>query len=91
MTSPARLRAQLPPEQPGSRPILTQIQLDVLRRYGAEEEVAEGDVLFADGDETYDLLITLEGTFDVVEHYGRHDETAITSYGPLEFMAKWGC
>jgi thioredoxin reductase (NADPH) len=90
MTPPARTRAQLPPDQPGARPILTQIQLDVLRRYGVEEEVAVGDVLFADGDETYDLLVTLEGAFDVVEHYGHHDETAIASYGPLEFMGEMG-
>jgi thioredoxin reductase (NADPH) len=90
MSPPARIRAELPPEQPGSRPILTQIQLDVLRRYGVEEVVAVGDVLFADGDETYDLLVTLEGTFEVVEHYGQHDEATIASYGPLEFMGEMG-
>jgi thioredoxin reductase (NADPH) len=90
MTPPERMRAEFPPEQPGSRPILTQIQLDVLRRYGVEEEVAEGDILFADGDETYDLLVTLEGAFEIVEHYGQHDETAIASYGPFEFMGEMG-
>ncbi len=90
MTPPARIRAQLPPEQPGARPILTQVQLDVLRLYGVEERVAEGDILFADGDETYDLLVTLEGTFDVLEHYGHHDEAVIASYGPFEFMGEMG-
>ncbi len=90
MSPQDRTRVQFPPEQPGSRPILTQIQLDVLRRYGVEEEVAAGDVLFADGDQTYDLLVTLEGAFEVVEHYGQHDEAAIASYGPLEFIGEMG-
>lgn len=89
-TPPARARAALPPEQPGSRPVLTQVQLEVLRPYGVEQEVAAGDVLFADGDETYDLVVVLEGVLEIVEHYGRGDEVAIATYGPLEFLGEMG-
>jgi len=37
---------------PGRSPVLDPAQLDVLRRCSREREVATGDVLFADGDET---------------------------------------
>jgi hypothetical protein len=39
------------PEQShaGRSPVLDVAQLEVLRRYGSEHDVAAGDVLFADG------------------------------------------
>ena len=90
MTPPERVRAELPAEQPGSRPVLTEVQLEVLRRYGVEHAVAAGEVLFADGDETYDLVVTLEGGAEIVEHYGRDDEVAIATYGGREFLGEMG-
>jgi hypothetical protein len=59
--SSPRAQAELPPEQPGSRQMLSPAQLSVLRRYGTENAVEEGEVLFADGDEAYDLIVVLEG------------------------------
>jgi len=90
VTPPERVRAELPAEQPGSRPVLTEVQLEVLRRYGVEHAVAAGEVLFADGDETYDLVVTLEGGAEIVEHYGRDDEVAIATYGGREFLGEMG-
>ena len=55
---------------PGRSPVLDAAQLGVLRGYGSEREVAAGDVLFADGDETYDLIVLLAGTADIIEGYG---------------------
>src|SRR5258708_2254001 len=72
MTSVPRIRAEMPPEQPGSRPVLTLIQLEVLGRYGTEQDVDVGDVLFADGDATYDLVVVLGGAADV-RGRGRRD------------------
>jgi thioredoxin reductase (NADPH) len=86
----ARVQADLPPEQPGSRPVLTRTQLDVLRRYGLEQEVAIGDLLFADGDETYDLIVVLEGEVEIVERHGHAEEMLIATYGPLEFLGEMG-
>ena len=55
---------------PGRSPVLDAAQLGVLRGYGSERDVAAGDVLFADGDQTYDLIVLLEGTADIIEGYG---------------------
>src|SRR3984893_9278200 len=81
---------QTPSELPGYRPVLSLPQLDVLRRYGAEQRVAMGDVLIRDGDETYDLIVVLEGEAKIVEHYDQPDEFVIVTYGPREFMGEIG-
>jgi thioredoxin reductase (NADPH) len=86
----SRVQAQLPPEQPGSRPQLSAVQLSVLRRYGTEHAVAEGEVLFAVGDETYDLIVVLEGEVEIIEHYGQVNEVRIVAYGPGEFPGEMG-
>jgi thioredoxin reductase (NADPH) len=77
-------------EQPGYRPILSGAQLEVLHSYGTEQPVAIGDVLFRDGDETYDLIVVLEGEARIVEHYAQPDEFVIVTYGPSEFMGEIG-
>jgi hypothetical protein len=56
---------------PGRSPVLDAAQLGVLRGYGSERDVAADDVLFADGDETYDLIVLLAGTADIIEGYGQ--------------------
>jgi thioredoxin reductase (NADPH) len=76
--------------EPGRSPVLDKAQLRVLGTYGAERNVAAGDVLFADGDETYDLIVMLEGTADIVQGYGRREATVIASYGPAEFLGEIG-
>src|SRR5713101_9759936 len=77
-------------ELPGYRPVLSGPQLEVLHRYGAEYRVAIGDVLFRDGDETYDLIVLLEGEARIVEHYAQPDEFVIVTYRPGEFMGEIG-
>jgi thioredoxin reductase (NADPH) len=62
----------------------------VLRGYGSERDVAAGDVLFADGDETYDLIVLLAGTADIVEGYGQPGASVVASYGPSEFLGEIG-
>src|ERR1700682_3016288 len=79
-----------PSELPGYRPVLSGPQLDVLRRYGAEQHVAMGDVLVRDGDETYALIALLEGEAQIVEHYAQPDEFVSVTYGPREFMGEIG-
>ena len=60
------------------------------RATASKQVVAAGDVLFADGDETYDLVVVLEGVLEIVEHYGQPDETTIVTYGPFEFLGEMG-
>src|SRR5215470_1916095 len=75
---------------PGRSPVLDAAQLGVLRGYGSEREVAAGDVLFADGDETYDLIVLLTGTADIIEGYGRPGTSVVASFGPSEFLGEVG-
>jgi thioredoxin reductase (NADPH) len=76
--------------QAGRSPVLDAAQLEVLRRYGREEDVAAGDVLFADGDETYDLNVVLAGEVRIIQSYGQPGETVIATYGPATFLGELG-
>jgi cyclic nucleotide-binding protein len=75
----------VPPEPPGTRPAFSAAQVERLVRYGAEEVVRPDDLVFADGDVGYDLVLILEGCVEVVECYGTLEEVAISRYGPGEF------
>ncbi len=76
--------------QPGRSPILDDAQIELLGRYGRESDIAAGDVLFAPGDETYDLIVILEGGAEVVQDQGRPTESVIVTYGPREFLGELG-
>lgn len=65
----------------GRSPVLDAAQLEVLRSYGTERDVAAGDVLFADGEETYDLIVMLDGTAEIIQGYGQPSATLIAGYG----------
>jgi hypothetical protein len=41
------------------QPFLGESQLRTLQQYGSEQAMSVGDVLFADGDSTYDLIVVL--------------------------------
>jgi thioredoxin reductase (NADPH) len=86
----AKVRADLSYDRLGSRATLSETQLTVLRRYAVEQETAVGDVLFADGDETYDLIVILEGEVEIVEHFALPAQLVIVSYGPREFLGEMG-
>jgi thioredoxin reductase (NADPH) len=76
--------------QAGRSPVLDAGQLEVLRRYGSEQDVAAGDVLFADGDETYDLIVLLAGEVRIIQRYRQPGETVIATYGPSTFLGELG-
>ena len=52
--------------------------------------MAAGDVLFADGDETYDLIVLIAGTADIIEGHGHPGTSVLASYGPSEFLGEIG-
>ncbi len=62
----------------------------MLRRYGIERDVTAGEVLFADGDETYNLIVMLDGTADLIQGYDRPEATRIAEYGRSEFLGEIG-
>ena len=76
--------------QAGRSPVLDVAQLDVLRRYGSEHDMAEGDVLFADGDVNYDLIVVLAGEARIIERHGQPGETVIATYGRSQFLGEIG-
>jgi thioredoxin reductase (NADPH) len=76
--------------QAGRSPVLDAAQLEVLHRYGREHDVAAGDVLFADGDVSYDLIVVLAGEVRIIEHRGQPGETVIATYGPSRFLGEIG-
>jgi len=76
--------------QAGRAPVLDPAQLEVLHRYGSEQDVAAGDVLFADGDVAYDLIVVLEGQVEIVESRGQPGETVIATYGRAQFLGEIG-
>jgi len=76
------------PESPDLRPLLGESQLTILKRYGSEHDVAPGEFLFADGDHSYDMIVILDGTVEIIDHHGQPDERAIYSYGPREFLGE---
>ena len=75
---------------PGRSPVLDAAELEVLRRYGTERDVAAGEVLFADGDETYDLIVMLDGTAEIIQGYGQPGTTFIAGYGRSQFLGEIG-
>jgi thioredoxin reductase (NADPH) len=85
-----RARRVPPTEPPGSRPGFSPAQLDRLRTYGSECDLEVGEVVFADGDRTYDLVVLLAGELEVLEAYGSVDEIVISRYGAGEFPGEIG-
>jgi thioredoxin reductase (NADPH) len=75
----------VPTEPPGSRPTFTDADIKRLGEYGDEQDVDAGGFLWADGDAAYDLVVVLTGRLEVVESFGRVEETLISSYGPGQF------
>jgi thioredoxin reductase (NADPH) len=76
--------------QAGRGPVLDSAQLEVLRRYGSEYDVAASDVLFADGDVSYDLIVVLAGQVRIIERRGQPGERVIATYGPSQFLGEIG-
>jgi thioredoxin reductase (NADPH) len=74
--------------QAGRSPVLDAAQLAVLRSYGSEHAISAGDVLFAEGDATYDLIVVLEGEVQIVANAGQPAETVIATYGPGGFLGE---
>ena len=75
---------------PGRSPVLDAAELEVLRGYGTERDVAAGEVLFADGDETYDLIVILDGTAEIIQGYGQPGAALIAGYSRSQFLGEIG-
>ena len=70
--------------------MLDAAQLEVLRSHGTEHEVVDGEVLFDAGDETYDLIVVLDGEIQIVGNASRAADTVIVTYTPGQFLGEIG-
>jgi thioredoxin reductase (NADPH) len=78
-----------PGTDPFLSPPLDDEQLALLRRYGQERPTRAGQVLFREGDRTYDFIVVLSGAVAVVDHEaGAVREMA--TLGPGRFVAELG-
>src|SRR6266849_10459996 len=70
----------------GAFPILDEAQVAKLNRYGTEENVPAGFVLFREGERGTDFVVVLSGNVEAVAHYGNSAETTSTAFNPGQFV-----
>jgi thioredoxin reductase (NADPH) len=82
-------------EQAGALPLfdplvtakLTDEQVALLQRHGQALPTVAGQVLFREGDRSYDFMVILSGSVTIVDHHGG-SERALATGGPGEFLAE---
>jgi thioredoxin reductase (NADPH) len=62
-------------------------QLALLHRHGKVLPTVAGQMLFREGDRSYDFMVILSGSVAVVDHHGGI-ERALATAGPREFLAE---
>ena len=70
----------------GAFPILDDAQVAKLSRYGVEESVPAGLVLFREGQRGSDFVVVLSGNVEAVAHFGESAETTSTAFNPGLFV-----
>jgi thioredoxin reductase (NADPH) len=70
----------------GAFPILDDAQVAKLSRYGIEESVPAGLVLFREGERGSDFVVVLSGNVEAVAHFGDSAETTSTAFNPGQFV-----
>jgi thioredoxin reductase (NADPH) len=74
-------------DDPALFPKLTEAQVELLARHGRVRPTARGEVLFRDGDETYDVMVVREGTVSVLVGSGEEERELVTQ-GPGDLMVE---
>jgi thioredoxin reductase (NADPH) len=77
----------LDPHDPALFPKLTAAQVEVLARHGVVRPTTPGQVLFRQGNETYDVMVVLEGTVSVLVGSGDEERELVTQ-GPGDLMVE---
>ena len=70
----------------GAFPLLDEAQIEKLRRYGVEETVEPGHVLFREGERGSDFVVVLTGSVEAVAHFGDSSEMTSTMFNPGQFV-----
>jgi CRP-like cAMP-binding protein len=69
-------------------PKLSDQQLALLHRHGVVRTTTVGQVLFREGDPSYDFSVVLAGRIAFVQGYGSGAERELTCCAPREFIAE---
>jgi thioredoxin reductase (NADPH) len=77
----------LDPDDPALFPKLTEAQVELMARHGSVRPTVAGDVLFRQGDETYDVMVVLEGMVSVLVGSGE-EEQELVRQGPGDLMVE---
>ncbi len=68
-------------------PTLTEDQIAFLKRYGEVRETEAGQVLFQEGDRSYDFIVILEGEVEIAENFEGKSRT-IAVHGAGRFLGE---
>jgi thioredoxin reductase (NADPH) len=74
-------------DESAAYPVFTDDQLDRLRGYGSVRQVRAGEVLFSPADDTYDLLVVLDGEVEVTEEV-RGGRVRFAPHGRGQFVGE---
>ena len=75
------------PNTDPAAPTLDDEQLGLLAGFGQRRPVQRGDLLYAEGDATYDFFVVLSGAVDVVGTFDGAEEL-IVRHGPGRFLGE---
>jgi thioredoxin reductase (NADPH) len=87
MTRPLGLGMEEPPNRQGAFPRLDADQRARLRRVGAVEAIATGDVLLHEGETGYDFFVIESGAVAIVQGFG-HEDRVIAVHGTHRFLGE---
>src|SRR5262249_33170901 len=89
MTEPVGAGFEEPPNRHGAFPRLDEGERARLRAVGTLEPIATGDVLFREGDASYDFFVIESGAVAIVRGYGSENRV-IAVHGTHRFLGELG-
>ncbi|MFJ6934393.1 FAD-dependent oxidoreductase [Streptomyces sp. NPDC101132] len=78
------------PDRYGAFPRLTPEQLQDLAAHGERRSVAEGEVLYREGEPFREFLAVLSGTVEIIHDHGGPAERTVAVHGPGRFLGELG-
>jgi len=87
MSEPLGLGMDEPADRNGAFPRLSEDQRARLRMLGRTRAVTPGEVLFREGDASYDFFVVESGAVTIVEGYGQENRV-VAVHGPHRFLGE---
>jgi thioredoxin reductase (NADPH) len=89
LTNPEQEAPAETPDLFGAFPRLSEQQIGALATHGERRHTRAGEVLYREGDASYDFFVILEGTVAIVDGYPA-EERVISVHGPGRFLGELG-